>query len=64
MPNFSSSDLDRAYIDRKVFNFLVGIDRFTEAQTKESLNEVYRGMVQMEADNQQALLVQWGLKGE
>jgi len=39
MPNFSSSDLDRAYIDRKVFSFLVGIDRFTEAQTKERLNE-------------------------
>ena len=62
MTDFSSSELDRAYIDRKVFNFLVGIDRFTEAQTKEKLNEVYRGMVQMEADNQQALLVQWGLK--
>lgn len=62
MPDFSSSDLDRAYIDRKVFSFLVGIDRFAEAQTKEKLNEVYRGMVQMEADNQQALLVQWGLK--
>ena len=63
MPDFSSSDLDRAYIDRKVFNFLVGIDRFNEAQTKEKLNEVYRGMMQMEADNRQALLVQWGLKG-
>lgn len=62
MPDFSSSDLDRAYIDRQVFNFLVGIDRFTEAQMKEKLNEVYRGMVQMEADNRQALLVQWGLK--
>jgi len=62
MPDFSSSDLDRAYIDRKVFNFLVGIDRFTEAQTKERLNEVYRGMMQMEADNQRALAVQWGLK--
>ena len=45
MPNFSSSDLDRAYIDRKVFSFLVGIDRFTEAQTKEKLNEVYRDMI-------------------
>jgi len=64
MPNFSSSELDRAYIDRKVFSFLVGIDRFNEAQTKEKLNEVYRGMVQMEADNRQALAVQWGLKGE
>ena len=62
MPNSSFSELDRAYIDRKVFNFLVGIDRFSEAQTKEKLNEVYRDMVQMEADNQQALLVQWGLK--
>ena len=63
MTDFSSSELDRVYIDRKVFNFLVGIDRFTEAQTKERLNEVYRGMMQMEADNRQALLVQWGLKG-
>ena len=63
MTDFSSSELDRAYIDRKVFNFLVGIDRFNEAQTKEKLNEVYRGMMQMEADNRQALLVQWGLKG-
>ena len=63
MPDLSFSDLDRAYIDRKVFSFLVEIDRFTEAQTKEKLNEIYRGMVQMEADNQQALLVQWGLKG-
>jgi len=62
MTDFSSSELDRAYIDRKVFNFLVGIDRFTEAQTKEKLNEVYRGMMQMEADNQRALAVQWGLK--
>jgi len=62
MPDLSFSDLDRAHIDRKVFTFLVGIDRFSEAQTKEKLNEVYRGMVQMEADNQQALLVQWGLK--
>ena len=62
MTDFSSSELDRAYIDRKVFSFLVGIDRFTEAQTKEKLNEVYRGMMQMEADNRQALLVQWGLK--
>ena len=62
MPDSSFSELDRAYIDRKVFNFLVGIDRFTEAQTKERLNEVYRGMMQMEADNQRALAVQWGLK--
>jgi len=62
MPDLSFSDLDRAHIDRKVFTSLVGIDRFSEAQTKEKLNEVYRGMVQMEADNQQALLVQWGLK--
>jgi len=64
MPNSSFSELDRAYIDRKVFSFLVGIDRFTESQTKEKLNEVYRGMMQMEADNQRALAVQWGLKGE
>ena len=62
MLNPSSSELDRAYIDRKVFNFLVGIDRFTEAQTKEKLNEVYRDMMQMEANNRQALSVQWGLK--
>lgn len=62
MSDLSFSELDCAYIDRKVFNFLVSIDGFSEAQTKEKLNEVYRNMAQMEANNRQSLAVRWGLK--